>query len=167
MKNFKLKRGFTLSELLIVIAIMGILLSLTTINLFSAYYKNNLNTSLDVLLADLRQQQLKAMVADTQGASTRRAHGIYFKSDSYVLYQGGLTGNSYLSTDPFNFEVKPNEEVQFTNIFLPNSQVLFASNSGEIVDYDPLLNYVTLKNIHTEETKTIRFNQFGTVDSIY
>ena len=56
-KNYS--SGFTLTELMIVLAIIGLLFSLSGINLLGAYSKNTLNTTLTTTQADLKQQQLK------------------------------------------------------------------------------------------------------------
>ncbi|OGK24749.1 hypothetical protein A3D76_06975 [Candidatus Roizmanbacteria bacterium RIFCSPHIGHO2_02_FULL_37_9b] len=157
--------GFSLPELLIVLTIMGILFSLTGINLLGAYGKNTLSTTISTLQADLKQQQLKAMVGDTEGQPSPNDYGIYFPAAglTYILFQG----NSFSETNPTNFSVNLNDDLQFTSIFVKDSQIIYAKGSGEFSNYENNLDYVTLRNINTDETKTIRFNQFGTVINIY
>lgn len=160
-----LQSGFSLTELIIVLTIIGILFSLTSINLLGAYAKNTLNTTVSTIQADLKQQQLKAMVGDTEGQGSTDSYGIYFPSagDSYVLFKGG----SYSASDPLNFEIKLNNDLQFSSLQVQGSQIIFTKNSGEFTNYLTNFDYVTLRNVNTDETKTIKINQLGTVISIY
>ncbi len=159
--------AFTVVELLVVMGILATILSLSSVNLITFYNKNTLGTAVDVLISDMRQQQLQAMVGDSEGSGTNNAYGIYFQPTSYTLFKGTV----YSSSDPLNFKVKLNDDLQFSNLMfrthLGNSQVVFSSVSGETMDYDPNYNYVTLKNIQTSDTKTIQLNKYGTVVSVY
>ena len=155
--------GFTLTELIITLAILLILTGLTSVNLLGFYAKNTLNTTVPTLVSDLKQQQLKAMVGDTDGETSHDAYGIYFQSDRYTLFQG----STYSTADTSNFDILLNRDLQFSNIILPSSQVVFASGSGEVANYNPSFDYVTLKNTSTDETKTVRINRYGTVIDIY
>lgn len=155
--------AFTVVELLVVMGLLAILLSLSSVNLITFYNKNTLGTSVDALISDLKQQQLEAMVGDTLGTSSNNAYGIYFQPDHYTLFQG----NNYSPTNPQNFDVNLNADTQFSNILFVNSQVVFASVSGEVVNYNQNYNYVTLKNIQTGETKTIQINSYGAVTNVY
>ncbi|OGK25063.1 hypothetical protein A3A46_04100 [Candidatus Roizmanbacteria bacterium RIFCSPLOWO2_01_FULL_37_13] len=155
--------GFTLIELIVTLSILVILTGLTSVNLLGFYAKNTLNTSIPILISDLKQQQLKAMVGDTEGDTSHAAYGIYFQSDRYTLFQG----SSYSDLDTANFDIILNRDLQFSNIILPGSQIVFASGSGEVANYNQSFDYVTLKNTSTDETKTVRINQYGTIINIY
>lgn len=155
--------GFTLTELIITLGILTILTGLTSVNLLGFYAKNTLNTSTPVLISDLRQQQLKAMIGDTEGSTSHAAYGVYFQPDRYTLFQG----SAYSVSGTANFDIVLNSDLQFSNIILPSSQIVFASGSGEVANYNPSFDYVTLKNVTTDETKTIRINQYGTIIDIY
>lgn len=164
MKN-KLQSGFTLVELIIVLTIIGVLFSMTTINLLGAYATNSLVTTVSTIQADLKQQQLKSMVGDTEGVGSADDYGIYFPDTgtSYIL----IKGNTYSESDPNNFEIDLSNDLQFSSIQVQGSQVIFAKNSGEFSNHVLNFDYVTLRNINTDETKTIRLNELGTVISVY
>jgi len=155
--------GFSIPELLIVITILGILFALSSINLLNVYHQNTLNTTLSTITADLKQQQLKAMVGDTEGQAQQNDYGIYFEPDRYTLF----LGTTYSSSDPLNFAINLNSDLQFSSILIPSSQIVFAKGSGEVSNYNASFDNVTLRNIRTEETKTIRINQYGTIINIY
>ncbi len=160
----KLQSGFTLTELIIVLTIVGILFTMTSTNLLGAYAKNTLNTTVSPIQADIKQQQLKAMVGDTEGQGTADEYGIYFPpaGTSYILFKG----NTYSAANSSNFEVDLNNDLQFSSIQVQGSQIIFTKNSGEFSNFVNNFDYVTLRNINTDETKTIRLNQLGTVISI-
>lgn len=60
-----MKRGFTLVELLLVIAIFGLLAALTSISFFSTVSQTDLGAAEDVLIADLKTKQANAMAGGT------------------------------------------------------------------------------------------------------
>lgn len=159
----KFLSGFTLPELLIVLTILGILFSLTGVNLLNIYHKNTLNTTVTTFIADLKHEQLKAMVGDSEGQASPNSHGIYIQADRYTLFQGSI----YSPSDPLNFAINLNSDLQFSNILVPSSQVIFAKGSGEVSNYNSGFDNITLKNIRTDETKTIRINQYGAIINIY
>lgn len=163
MKMKKNLSGFSLPELLLVLTILGILFSLTGVNLLNIYHKNTLNTTVTTFIADLKHEQLKAMVGDSEGQASPNPHGIYIQADRYTLFQGSL----YSPSDPLNFVIKLNSDLQFSNISVPGSQIIFSEGSGEVSNYNSGYDNVTLKNIRTDETKTIRINKYGAVINIY
>lgn len=120
-------------------------------------------TTMDVLITDLKNQQLKAMTGNTEGRVTNDAYGVYFDqiNNKYVLFHGP----NYDSNETTNFPVKLNEGDQFSQINLPNSQIVFASASGEVEPFDPNNNLV-IENTNSRSVKTIKFNKFGVIESI-
>ena len=157
--------GFTLPELLIVLTILASLFGLTSINMLNAYHKNSLGTSVTSLVNDLKHQQLKAMIGDTEGQASANDYGVYFTSDglSYTLFQG----NSYSVSDPANFSINLNRDLRFSSIMLQNSQIIFAKGSGEFSNFNVNFDNITLTNVRTDETKTIRINQLGNIINVY
>jgi len=159
----KLQSGFSFIELLIVLTIMGILFSVSGINLLGAYNSNSLGVAVTTLQADIKQQQLKAMVGDTEGQGAQDSYGIYFQTDNYILFKGA----TYSASDPLNFSVDLDDSLQFSSLLIPDSQIIFTKGSGEVTNYNPSYDNVTLLNVNTEDTKTVRINRYGTVINIY
>lgn len=71
------RRGFTITELMIVIAIISILLALSTLGFNQWQRKANIESEVRQLYADLRYTQQQAMVSVM-------THRINFPSDSYM-----------------------------------------------------------------------------------
>ena len=129
-QNLNLKRhpkfGFTLIELLVVIGIFTILSGYATINLLKPQTKASVDSATTTLVSDLRSQQLKAMVGDTEGAASAQPHGIFFETNRYTLFKG----LSYSPSDSANFVVNLETNVNLTSITFPSSQVVFSRRSG-------------------------------------
>ncbi len=143
-------------------AIIAILSVFVFMDVFRSKGNVALITTMDVLITDLKNQQLKAMMGSTEGRSSHGAYGIYFEQGKYVLFHGP----SYDSGDLTNFEVNLEQGDQFSQINLPNSSVIFASVNGEIESYDSLKNSLVIKNSNTGSERTIIFNKFGVITNI-
>jgi len=81
MKYRKLQTGFTVIELILVIAILSLVFALISFNWVASLPKQNLNSAVEVLVADLKQQQLEAMVGIDSGGGGLMNHGIYFNTN--------------------------------------------------------------------------------------
>jgi prepilin-type N-terminal cleavage/methylation domain-containing protein len=147
--------GFTLVELLIVMALIGVLTTLTVVNLVQPQRSASVAGAVEVLVADLRSQQLKSMAGDSQSASAAQAHGVYIQSDRYTLFKGSYSGG-----DTDNFVVQP-DGVSFSTAFA-SSQISFQKASGEPASFNPSANTITVSNI-SGESKTITVNRYGVV----
>lgn len=163
MRNQNSRQSFTLIELVIIMAIIALLSGLATVSLLNIYKTNSLTANLDVLLVDIRSQQLKAMMEDTDGAPASIPYGIYFEPSRYILFRG----SSYLPGDPFNFSVLLNTDLNFVNINLPASSLIFTPLAGELSAFVNGLDTVTLKDTQGSEEKTIKVNRFGVINNIF
>jgi hypothetical protein len=134
-------------------AIFLILAGLGTINLAGAKQQASLSTTVDTLVSDLREQQLKAMVGDTEGSGSGSASnfGIHFGTTNYTLFRGTYgTGN---------FIVNLGDQMQ---VGTPGTEVVFTKGTGEIGG----TFQVTLKDVSNSNTKTITLNRYGVVTVI-
>ena len=160
-----MRRAFTLIELIIVIGIVSIFLSIIIVNLLKPVSTSSFATTLDVLVSDLRRQQLKAIQGDSNGTPGLNFHGIYFSSDNYVLF----SGPAYQPADPGNIIVPLNPALRFSFINLTNSEIVFASGSGESANFTPPATSgdLSLVDIQSGLSKVIVINQYGVVSQIY
>jgi len=149
--------GFTLVELLIIIGLFTILSSFAVINLIRPQTKANLDATNTVLISDLKEQQLKAMIGDS-GGSAPSAYGVYFETNQYTLFKG----NSYSPSDTDNFVVSLQGDASSTTTFASN-QVVFNQRSGEVAGFSASNNTITITS--SGDVKTITINALGTVNS--
>lgn len=154
--------GYTLMEMAVVISLLSLLFGLVWLNLLSSKESASQNASIDVLVSDLRSQQLKAMLGDTEGRLGNDAYGIHFNAASYTLFHG----TTYLASDPSNQTIALTDNEQFQSITFPASTILFASISGQVVGFSPVNNSFVLKNVSTNTQKTFQINELGTIYAI-
>lgn len=147
-------KGFTLVELAVVISIIVTLLGFITINLVRSQQTASLTSVGEILLADLKHQQLKAMVGDTEGRAESSAYGIHFDSDKYVLFHGtysaGETSNSVINLD---------NNMQFVS---SGFNIIFSKRNGEISP--PVI--VELQDNTNLKLKRIRLNIYGVITEV-
>ncbi len=155
-------KGYSITELLIVIAIFVFLSGFITLSLIHTQQHASLNGTIDQLTADMKQQQLKSMINDTEGRGTTDTYGIYFQSTAYTLFHGA----TYSSGDPTNFVVNLDTGLQFSAINLPASSIIFAKGSGEVAGFTNGENTVRLQNTTSGDTKTITVNQYGAITTV-
>lgn len=157
-QNKTFQKGFTLIESVVAIMIFLTLMGIATVSVLTSRQKAQSNTTLKTIITDLRQQQIKAMVGSTEGSQVG-SYGIFFWANSYTLFHG----SAYNPADPSNSVVNLGEGVSITNILFPQSLVIFATRSGEIVNYSSGSDSITVTTFSTGENKVVRLNQYGVV----
>jgi hypothetical protein len=119
------------------------------------------NTVIDPFITDFKNQQVKAMVGDTEGRGVPDNYGVYIQPSSYTLFHGQI----YNTSDTTNFSVPIDSSLQLSTTFAGNT-ISFASGSGEIKNFVTGQDTVVIKNPITNEQKTIKFNKYGAILSI-
>jgi hypothetical protein len=120
-------------------------------------YKASLSSTAALLSADINNQKLRAMQGDSMGTPAAGAHGVYFTVDSYTLFHG----SSYSLSEASNYTVNLEYPLNFSQITLPGSILVFTPGSGEINSYDPANNLVVLTDIQSQSSVTYSFNRYG------
>jgi prepilin-type N-terminal cleavage/methylation domain-containing protein len=165
MSGSSLKSGFTFIELAVVMGMMSILIGIATISLNSLQNRTNFASTINLMISDIKQQQVKAMVGDAERGISNAAYGIHFQNNptQYVIFHG----NSYSSADASNFPMKLDSNLTFSSISLPNNNsIIFDRVSGNMNGYSASTRTVTLKNISNNEQQTIQFNRYGVIVSV-
>ena len=165
MVNFRTlqKRGFTLIELLVVIAIASIMTSLSVLALSNSQHTAYEQSSLEILLSDLKLQQMKSMSGDTGLTSTaHEPFGIYFQTKAYTLFRGA----NYNPVDPTNFTVEIEKALTFSSVTIPGSELLFEKGSGEIAGFTEGQNTIVITNEVTGQQITVTLNRYGVVNAL-
>ena len=146
-------------------AIFIMLLGIITLNLNTAKQKASIETTVDVLLTDLSQQQLKAMVGDTEGRGTHADYGIHMDTTSYTYFH-----DSYSVAESTNFVINLPDNFEVTTTF-PSNQVIFEKGSGEISCFvnetcADGTNIITVTDTTNNQQKTIELNRYGIVTEV-
>ncbi len=146
-------RGFTLVELVVVTSIIITLLGFITINLVRSQQTASLASVADILTAELKQQQLKSMIGDTEGRETSDQYGIHFDSDKYILFHG-----TYSESEPSNFVVNLENNMQFNS---SNFDVIFSKLSGTTS-----ATIIELQDNTDSKLKRIHLNALGAITQV-
>lgn len=142
---------------MITVGIVAVILSATTMNLLSAKYKASLNSIKTQFIADLKQQQLKSMIGDTEGSGSPDKFGIHLDEHQYILFKG-----SPYTENPNNYTIALQEDL----IFDPNGgSIIFEQGSGEIAT-ESTISCIIIKNITNSEAKYISINSLGVVTKV-
>jgi len=154
-------RGFTLIEVVIAVGVFFMLFGFIILNLPSVIRSENVNTTVDTLITDIRSQQVKAMSGAGDGTAGS-SFGIYFASDRYVLFRGSV----YSPSDTSNFTVNLDPSLNISNVTFPSSVLVFSQASGSAKGYVSGSDTLVVKNLVGIQQKTVRVNRFGTVDQV-
>ena len=146
--------GFTLVEMLVVLALFAILAALTTVNLGQTQTTTNLATTVDTMLADIKRQQLLAMAGDTGSTTTQQSQGILVQSNQYTLF----AGSTFNAGDNNNFVISAPQNTTFSTT-LPGSTVLFTKGPGDVSGFVNGSNTITITS--KGSSKTITLTRFG------
>jgi prepilin-type N-terminal cleavage/methylation domain-containing protein len=152
-------KGFTFIELIVVMTLFSILVGYVVINLVGARHQTSLQSAASEIVADLHNQQMKALYGATEGVANASSYGVYFDNSSYTLFKG----NSYLLNDPSNFVIDLDPSLEFSSINLPGSQIIYERVSGEVVSFNPSQTSVTLRNKQTSQQFVIATNKYGVI----
>ena len=117
-------KGFTLTELLITIAIMAILSAAAVPIYGNLQVSSQLNESTSLIIQTLRTAKERA-----QSRVNNDGHGVWFAADSYILYQGP----SYTDPDR-DTEYDRKQEVDSSITIattLPGGEINFSKSLGE------------------------------------
>lgn len=144
-------------EFLLTMGIFGILAGIATINLVNVSQRNSLNTTVDIFVADLKEQQLKAMVGDTEGSGSISNYGIRFSTSQYTMFRS-IYGTS-------NFVINLPGVVTVTSTF-PNNEIVFLKGSGELSSFTAGSNTITLTDTTSGQQKVLTINRYGVVTGI-
>jgi len=155
------QRGFTLTEVLIVIGVFAIIFSFSSINLLGAQKRPQLDQAVDVLVSDTRLQQGRAMAGDAPQA-VASSYGIYFQSSQYTLFQG----DTYQADSPSNIVVPLEQNIVLSNITFANQRIVFAPGSGEATQITPGANSVTIQHALSGQEYMITLNSLGVIVAI-
>lgn len=146
--------GFTLIELLLAMAIAAMLFGISSILLSGLIPRANLNSVTEILAAELRSQQLKAMIGEDSANGDPDEYGVYIESGQYTLFEGA----TFDVNSPSNFVVDLPSSISLQS--QPSQSIVFSRLSGEILGYTSAQS-ITIVDSLTGESQTLNLNIYG------
>jgi prepilin-type N-terminal cleavage/methylation domain-containing protein len=150
--------GFSLTELLVVIAIVTALTALAAVNLVRPQTRGELVGVVQTLVADLKNQQTKAMAGDAGSGTAPVAQGVRITTGNYTLFKG----SSYSAGDADNLVIDPDATISLSTTF-PSGDVIFTQRSGDVSGWTAGTSTITVTNTVTSDVKTITINRYGAI----
>ena len=140
-------KGFTLLEVLLVIALFGILLASMGSLASNSLPKNQLTLETDVVVSTLRRAQTRSISGYQDGL-----WGVYFTSWSMILFKG----ERYDLRDPVFDETHVFESsIRMSGL----SEIVFEARQGQTQQ----VGTVMITQVSSGETKTLTINRNGRV----
>ena len=150
----KCNYGFTLVELIVVLSTIVTLMGFIVISLANSQQRASITSTTEILLSDLKQQQMKSMIGDTEGRPYAGPFGAHFELGRYVLFHGP----SYDSLDSSNFTVDITSDMRFNT----TGEIIFSRVSGEI----SLPAIIELQDNTNSSIRRIHLNAYGAITEV-
>jgi prepilin-type N-terminal cleavage/methylation domain-containing protein len=141
-------KGFTFIEVLIVIALLGLLVGLSIPFYQSFQVSNQLDTTAFEIVQTLRLAQAKAMAGENE-----ENFGVHFESQKFVLFEGDV----YQNADPANEVTEIPKTLSVATSFGQN--IIFSRIKGETSPGGT----VTVRS-DINESKAIQINVKGNIN---
>lgn len=160
--NYFSQKAFTLIEIILVMIIVLSLGGFVTFDMLKSRNSASIDQTVQLLISDIKNQQFKMMSGNPNNLSLNTPYGIHFDESQYTLFQN----TTYSENNATNYRVLLGSDLRFSDINLPNSEILFASLSGEIQNYNQNQNTITLENINNLVQKVITINRNGVITTV-
>lgn len=155
-------RGFTLIEMILVMSIFMLLVSMSVPSLIGTRTRADLGTTVSTVVGDIKSQQHKAMVSDTEGRAEGSSYGVHFEAQSYTLFHG----DAYDPDEPSNATITLDNSLEFTDVDFPDASLIFVKRSGELSGFVTGIDSFSLRDKNSSLIRTVIFNRFGVVTQI-
>lgn len=156
MENKQLARaGFTLVELMVVLAMFLIVFTLSNVSLSGMIAKHSTQEFAEVFMSDARRQQMRSISGEVSPEGNE-AYGIKFADTNYILFSG-----TYVAENSNNITVSLPSDIEFIDVTFPNQEVLFEKLSGEVNNFNSNSDTISIRNTTTNQTSILTINQLG------
>ncbi len=170
--NYKKEGGFSLIELLTVMAIMGIIAVIALPNYFAMQKRLALNRAVQKLAHDIRKAQEMAMSANEANcpAGFKFGYGVYFSlsaPNSYIIFADCDNSANYNSAADINIEtINFEKTVTLSNLspVVANSLGIVFTPPVPAVTINPASSIAEITITNGSESKSVKINKAGLID---
>lgn len=160
-------RAFTLIELLVVVGITATLTAVAYSSMTKLQTSTDSKTSVDRIVATLRAQRMYAMLGNSILRIQAMPQGIHFDQGKNTYTQFSCPQTTNCAFDPnnsSNVQQGLEETLSFSEVNLENDQIVFIPLSGNVLDYTPEKNSITISSRAETGSTTIQTTSMGTVN---
>lgn len=157
MKTKHAGSGFTVIEILVSLFIFTTIIMLPTLFFWGIGRNNDLEATTREVISAINGAQANTISGKSTDGQQPISHGIHFAFSYYVVF----TGASYNPNDSNNARNDLSTGMSFSQIQLPNSEILFEKVTGKVLNYDADQNYIVLRENNTQKTKRITVSSAG------
>lgn len=153
-KNSKFKKGFSIVEIVVVIAIMGVIAGFVSVS-FSAFRNTKLlDSTAEDVLSLVNTARVKSI--SSENASV---HGVHFETDRAVLF----AGNVFTEPSASNVEINLSPAMEISSVSLAGggADIVFERITGETADYGSV---IIRSKSDTSKTKTLKIKSAGVAE---
>lgn len=155
----RLHQGFTFVEVVIVIGLVGMLIAILSTTLFRSQQSASLDTTAQLMVSDIKKQQIFAMSGDTASPGVFIDYSIRFDPHQYTLYPGSV----YAASNTLNTVVSVEEPLRIISATGSAQVITFARLSGDVRNYSTSSGTIVIQNDQTNQQKQILVNQRGVI----
>ena len=141
-------KGFTFVEVLLVIAILGVLVGLAIPFYQSFQVSSQLDNTTQEVAQTLRRAQARSMASEYFSP-----FGLHFESQKFVLFRG----DTYIESDPFNEPVEVPGILSVSSVFGPD--IVFSRVEGR----PDVTGSITISTTYGK-SRTININELGVIN---
>lgn len=161
-KLFVNNGGFTLVEMMLTMGIIAILATISSMLLSGLIPRSSLVSATEQFTAEVKQHQYKAMIGENLGVdSDDRNKGIKIEPHQYIFFEGEVFNPSAET----NYAVLLEEPLSIESNFADQT-LIFEKGSGEILNFNPDLNTITISNASNNDSVSITFNEYGVITQV-
>lgn len=150
-----MKQGISLIELLLFMSLFTILISLGAVSFLSIWRTDQLGNTALLLQTSLYNARYRAMAGQDD-----LNWGVFFSQDQYILFKG----NNFNPQDSNNQTYSLTNLLEFNEINVPNSSIIFGKINGEVVNYQEALNEIVLREKQTGREVIVSVTKIGKVE---
>jgi hypothetical protein len=110
----------------------------------------------NTLVADIKSQQLKAMMGSGGSDGVAEPFGLYIQAGQYTLFKDAV----YSAGSADNFVVSNPGGITLATTFA-GSQVVFAQASGDVNGFVNGSNTITITNTNLNKSVSLSLNRYG------
>ncbi|MDD5625896.1 MAG: prepilin-type N-terminal cleavage/methylation domain-containing protein [Patescibacteria group bacterium] len=135
--NAKIKTGFTLIELVVVISITALIAGMVFSNMRSGGRSVNINSDAEKLAGIIKQAQMMSLSGQQIGGVRPDGFGVYVTADSYKLFADTYQSSNHLYTEGQDTVIQSFDFTQYVEASPTGTTIIFTPPQGIIYIFDP------------------------------